>query len=150
MVPWPLHQRWSVENSGTSVLLVSSQNWERSGSMEKCLWNFWKSREVILMLGSLTFGTNYALREMIFISKVYINGILVTVQKSFQVEKKLTNVTLMLDEENESQMFGAISDFNIWDRILTREEIEKWSQCQLDINGNILDWNKHYKGTTVS
>ena len=56
----------------------------------------------------------------------------------------------MLDEENESQMFGAISDFNIWDRILTREEIEKWSQCQLDINGNILDWNKHHKGTTVS
>ena len=48
------------------------------------------------MLGSLIFGTNYALREMIFISKVYINGILVTVQKSFQVEKKLTNVTLML------------------------------------------------------
>ena len=82
--------------------------------------------------------------------KVYINGVLVTVQKSFQVEKKLTNVTLMLDEENESQMFGAISDFNIWDRILTREEIEKWSQCQLDIHGNILDWNKHHKGTTVS
>ena len=78
--------------------------------------------------------------------KVYINGVLVTVQKSFQVEKKLTNVTLMLDEENESQMFGAISDFNIWDRILTREEIEKWSQCQLELRGNILNWNKNQRG----
>ena len=78
--------------------------------------------------------------------KVYINGKLVTVKNSFQTEKKWTNVTLMLDEGNESQMFGAISDFNIWDRILTGEEIEKWSQCQLELTGNILNWNKNQRG----
>ena len=64
-----------------------------------------------------------------------------TEKLSSQVEKKSTNITLMLDENNKSQMFGAISDFNIWDRILTWEEIQKWSQCQLDTKGNILNWN---------
>ena len=80
------------------------------------------------------------------IIQVYMNGNLVTTQKSFQVEKKITNITLMSAENNESQMFGAISDFNIWDRILTWEEIKKWSQCQLGLKGNILNWNDFNKG----
>ena len=36
--------------------------------------------------------------------------------------------------------FGAITDVNIWNRLLTETELNQWSRCQLPVGGNILDW----------
>ena len=126
------------------------------GALKSKLGTFWKYGKVFVEFLEVKGGYFHAWKpdiwnKLCFVRnnvniKIYYNGILVTVQRSFHVENKRTNITLMLDEGNESQMFGAISDFNIWDRILTREEIEKWSHCQLNFNGNILNWNNPHQG----
>ena len=37
--------------------------------------------------------------------------------------------------------FGALTDLQIWDRLLGEEEVEQWSRCELGAAGNLLDWN---------
>ena len=38
-------------------------------------------------------------------------------------------------------VFGAMTDVNIWDRLMTQSEVEQWSRCELGAGGNMLDWN---------
>ena len=40
-----------------------------------------------------------------------------------------------------SGMNGAMTDFNIWNRTLTKEELFDWSSCKKMLNGNIVSWN---------
>ena len=36
--------------------------------------------------------------------------------------------------------YGSITDINIWDRALTREEADQWSSCNFE-EGNYLKWS---------
>ena len=38
-------------------------------------------------------------------------------------------------------MFGAMTDINIWNRSLSKTEVEQWSRCELEAGGNLVDWN---------
>ena len=40
-----------------------------------------------------------------------------------------------------SGMNGAMTDFNIWNRTLTKEELFDWSSCKKMLNGNVVSWN---------
>jgi hypothetical protein len=35
---------------------------------------------------------------------------------------------------------GEISDFNIWDRALSLEELEDWTTCKAMTKGNLVNW----------
>ena len=37
---------------------------------------------------------------------------------------------------------GAVSDVNVWSRLLSEEEILAWSLCQRDIPGHVLSWSE--------
>ena len=37
---------------------------------------------------------------------------------------------------------GSITDVQIWDKVLTASEIQKWSTCQYPAGGNFVDWSK--------
>ena len=37
---------------------------------------------------------------------------------------------------------GAITDVNIWDKILNEKEVSNWSKCIWKGSGNVLDWTK--------
>ena len=36
---------------------------------------------------------------------------------------------------------GQITDFNIWSKVLTNEELLEWTKCNKNMNGDILNWN---------
>ena len=35
---------------------------------------------------------------------------------------------------------GQITDFNIWSKVLTDEEMMEWTKCNKNMNGDILNW----------
>ena len=37
---------------------------------------------------------------------------------------------------------GAVSDFNIWGRVLSEEEILAWSFCEREVPGTVLSWDE--------
>lgn len=52
---------------------------------------------------------------------------------------------------NYENFRGVISDFNIWDRILTDDEIAKMAQsCDGGNRGNVKDWSDMKKELTLS
>ena len=47
-----------------------------------------------------------------------------------------------LDSYDSMQpMRGAFTNFTIWDRALSEADIKNWSNCSLNIIGNILSWD---------
>ena len=44
---------------------------------------------------------------------------------------------------------GAVSDVNIWSRVLTEEEILSWSLCERDISGKVLSWEESILNITL-
>ena len=36
---------------------------------------------------------------------------------------------------------GQITDFNIWSKVLMNEEMVEWTKCNMNMNGDILNWN---------
>ena len=45
------------------------------------------------------------------------------------------------DGEKRNPMHGAITDVNVWDKILTKEEIQNWIDCKDSVGGNFVKWN---------
>ena len=42
--------------------------------------------------------------------------------------------------DGKSQMYGIISDVNVWDRVLRPTEIINWSDCSTQLFGNVISW----------
>ena len=45
------------------------------------------------------------------------------------------------DGSKRSPMHGAITDVNVWNKILSKEDIENWTDCKDPGGGNFLNWN---------
>ena len=45
------------------------------------------------------------------------------------------------DNVYSESLFGAMTDINIWNQILSQTEVELWSRCELGAGGNLLDWS---------
>ena len=61
-----------------------------------------------------------------------------------QKSSEKQNLILMGMEKASSPFstFGAITDVNIWDRLLTGSEVDRWGRCQLlPDGGNVLSWS---------
>ena len=53
------------------------------------------------------------------------------------------NILLMNNFDfGPTPVHGAVSDLNIWSRILSEEEISAWSLCQRDLPGSVLSWSE--------
>ena len=50
----------------------------------------------------------------------------------------------MNTEEKDSgflyPMFGAVSDVQVWDRVLSEASLVQWASCQNQLQGNVLSW----------
>ena len=44
------------------------------------------------------------------------------------------------EKKNHYSLFGAMTDTNIWNRSLSKTEVEQWSRCEMEAGGNLLDW----------
>ena len=38
-------------------------------------------------------------------------------------------------------VFGEMTDINIWDRVLRRDEVRDWEECRIIGGGNKVDWS---------
>ena len=76
----------------------------------------------------------------------WFNGELLHQRRDYAGEhtKQDGNLLLMGWREEASwayPQFGAMSDVNIWNRSLSQVEVERWSRCELETGGNLLDWD---------
>ena len=55
-------------------------------------------------------------------------------------KKEAVNVFLLNAQGPAYPYEGSITDVQIWDRALTREQTEMWSRCQYE-DGNYLKWS---------
>ena len=44
-------------------------------------------------------------------------------------------------------MRGALTNFTVWDTVLTISDMSNWSKCSLHITGNVLSWDTVTIGT---
>ena len=56
----------------------------------------------------------------------------------------------MNDRDPTSPMSGAITNLNMWDRELSRNEIIDWSTCNSSMIGNIISWETAVLGNFSS
>ena len=58
---------------------------------------------------------------------------------------ELTNNTkiVMMNyiEDFRYPMFGAVTDVQIWDKILDDQQIRRWSECRENDGGNVINWS---------
>ena len=40
----------------------------------------------------------------------------------------------------ENPMYGAFTDINVWDSILSSEEVDMWLNCSNQNQGNVVSW----------
>ena len=56
------------------------------------------------------------------------------------------NLVLMNTEEKDFgflyPMFGAVSDVQVWDKVLSDDSLVQWASCQRQIEGNVLSWSR--------
>ena len=56
---------------------------------------------------------------------------------------------MLNSKPNENQMYGAITDIQVWDKSLSMKEINEWSKCQKSHKGNVFNWDLNMKGKNV-
>ena len=74
---------------------------------------------------------------------ITINDEMVLSQTDYQENHRNiegTNLALMNDG-GKSPMQGIITDLNIWQKVLTRQEIADWSWCRSDQAGDVISWD---------
>ena len=42
-----------------------------------------------------------------------------------------------------SPMFGAFTDLNVWNTILSKEDEDSWIKCQFEKEGNVISWKEY-------
>ena len=50
------------------------------------------------------------------------------------------DILLMNNNDHKHPLFGAMTDFQVWNRTMTVEELEDWSSCRTESRGNVVDW----------
>ena len=80
---------------------------------------------------------------------MYANNKLVFDYKNVEVEKKAVqdNVVLLNAFSYATNDYiypfdGAVTDLQIWSRILNEEDIQKWSECNGEESGDFFSWEK--------
>ena len=48
--------------------------------------------------------------------------------------------------DGTSQMYGEITDVNVWDRILDLSDLRCWSNCSKQLNGTLVNWRSLSQG----
>ena len=81
--------------------------------------------------------------------KVNVNNQLAFQINNLQTETKYSNSNVILlnaySYASNAYIYpfdGSVTDVNIWSRAFSDEESEKWSKCNFDKEGTVLDWNK--------
>ena len=76
--------------------------------------------------------------------KITINGEQVTGTPRYMgyFQDEDTNIVLMNSRVSDEPHHGAVTDVNVWSRILSDQEIEDWALCRADIEGKRLNWEK--------
>ena len=52
------------------------------------------------------------------------------------------NIILMNREDRQAPSHGAVSDVNVWRRLLSHQEIRDWQHCRKEPEGRVLTWEK--------
>ena len=77
-------------------------------------------------------------------TRIFSNGVKVAegegVLEEFPRDENF-NILGNCKEKERFLTFGAATDFNIWNRVLTNDEIYLWSNFEILNNGKIFDWN---------
>ena len=45
------------------------------------------------------------------------------------------------DPSGDSKHSGKITDVNIWNRALSLDSMARWTNCSLNLSGDLVDWN---------
>ena len=70
---------------------------------------------------------------------VYLNEKVVLTRRNQNLTAETVNIYLMNNKNLQYPMQGFLTDFNIWNRKLSFEEVKSYSSCL--IKGNTLNWN---------
>ena len=73
------------------------------------------------------------------IFRVFKENELIFKRKKYKMKVEESDIILMnnaKDENLRSPMYGAITDFNVWKKILSRKKIAEWTNCS---NTNVSD-----------
>ena len=72
--------------------------------------------------------------------KIIVNGKLVFEENNYNGgHENVKNDLSMMDIKNID--FARITDVNIWNRSLSKNEMKSWTNCEMHEGGSILDWN---------
>ena len=74
----------------------------------------------------------------IFENELYFN---ITIANASFENSNLKLMNGINYNNRSSPMHGSVTDVNIWNYILTTEEISNWTNCKKIRKGNIIDWN---------
>ena len=50
------------------------------------------------------------------------------------------DILLMNHNDHEHPLFGAMTEFHVWNRSMTVAELQDWSSCLAESRGNVVDW----------
>ena len=67
-------------------------------------------------------------------------------KKSKKYVKPFHDDIFMNTDDMNSPMYGAFTDINVWDRMLTSDEQDNWMNClfeKFEQDGNIIGWQNH-------
>ena len=56
------------------------------------------------------------------------------------------SVTLLNSFSGEDQMYGAVTDFQVWNYSLQAQQINEWSKCESNLQGNVINWGSDLLG----
>ena len=56
------------------------------------------------------------------------------------------SIFLLNAGDEGKQMFGSVTDLQIWNKSLSKEEVNKWSTCEINSKGNVFNWDFMAKG----
>ena len=72
------------------------------------------------------------------------NGNIITFESKEKIINSFEDENIILlnykDGLKKNPMNGAITDVNVWNRILTKEDIQNWIDCKDSEGGNIVNW----------
>ena len=74
--------------------------------------------------------------------EIWFNGKIVTNYENFDGSQEQPSGNLQIFNYGwfYSALFGSVTDINIWSRNLAGSEVERWSRCEGEAAGDLLDW----------
>ena len=83
--------------------------------------------------------------------KLFVNGNLLRSIDTVLDLGERVDISLMNDHQDPSwPLSGAVTNFNVWDRILTEQEMKEVSKCESILRGNLVNWDTTNLGTQIT